>query len=65
MAIHAIVAAGGQYVPFGTDTPADRVQYMVDTAGVDLVLVTDASAHMVSRVGVSAPSSSPATATST
>ncbi|HQV20004.1 MAG TPA: condensation domain-containing protein, partial [Gordonia sp. (in: high G+C Gram-positive bacteria)] len=51
VAIHAIVAAGGQYVPFGTDTPADRVQYMVDTAGVDLVLVTDASAHMVSRVG--------------
>ncbi|GAB05486.1 putative non-ribosomal peptide synthetase, partial [Gordonia amarae NBRC 15530] len=50
VAIHAIVAAGGQYVPFGTDTPADRVQYMVDTAGVDLVLVTDASAHVVSRL---------------
>ena len=40
-AIHAVVAAGGQYVPIATDAPADRVQYMLETAGVGIVL-TDA-----------------------
>ncbi|MFZ2239446.1 MAG: amino acid adenylation domain-containing protein, partial [Gordonia amarae] len=39
VAIHAVVAAGGQYVPIATDAPADRVQYMMETAGVELVLV--------------------------
>ncbi|GAB93098.1 non-ribosomal peptide synthetase, partial [Gordonia rhizosphera] len=39
VAIHAVVAAGGQYVPIDPDTPADRVQYMVETADVAFVLV--------------------------
>ena len=39
VAIHAIVAAGGQYVPIGTDTPADRVAYMLDMSGARLMLV--------------------------
>lgn len=39
VAIHAIVAAGGQYVPFDTAAPAERVSYMVTTADVRIVLV--------------------------
>ena len=39
IAIHAIIAAGGQYVPIDTDAPAERVDYMLEIAGVDLVLV--------------------------
>ncbi|QKT08193.1 non-ribosomal peptide synthase/polyketide synthase [Gordonia sp. X0973] len=42
IAIHAVVAAGGQYVPIDADTPAERFEYMVATAGAELVLV---SAH--------------------
>ncbi|GAC71063.1 putative non-ribosomal peptide synthetase, partial [Gordonia soli NBRC 108243] len=39
VAIHAVVAAGGRYVPVEMDTPAERVEYMFDTAGVALVLL--------------------------
>ncbi|MFT4126208.1 MAG: amino acid adenylation domain-containing protein [Gordonia sp. (in: high G+C Gram-positive bacteria)] len=39
VAIHAIVTAGGQYVPIDTDAPADRVAAMVATSGARLVLV--------------------------
>ncbi|WP_062393759.1 non-ribosomal peptide synthetase [Gordonia phthalatica] len=38
VAIHAVVAAGGQYVPVNVDAPADRVEYMFETAGVEVVL---------------------------
>ncbi|QHN36337.1 amino acid adenylation domain-containing protein [Gordonia pseudamarae] len=58
VAIHAVVAAGGQYVPIATDAPADRVQYMLDTAGVGVVLVTDTSSHVVSRLVADAPRTS-------
>ena len=51
VAIHAIVAAGGQYVPIGLGTPADRVEYMLETAGVDLFLVTDMSALETPQAG--------------
>ncbi|NED61269.1 AMP-binding protein, partial [Streptomyces sp. SID10244] len=39
LAIHAVVTAGGQYVPVDPGVPADRARYMVDTAGVGVVLV--------------------------
>ncbi|MEZ5210151.1 non-ribosomal peptide synthase/polyketide synthase [Gordonia sp. (in: high G+C Gram-positive bacteria)] len=39
VAIHAVVVAGGQYVPIDPEAPADRVTYMAETAGVALVLV--------------------------
>ncbi|GAB08435.1 putative non-ribosomal peptide synthetase [Gordonia araii NBRC 100433] len=42
IALHAIVAAGGQYVPIDTEAPPERTQYMLDTAGVALALATDA-----------------------
>ncbi|AZZ81208.1 non-ribosomal peptide synthetase [Gordonia alkanivorans] len=38
VAIHAVVAAGGQYVPIDTGAPADRVGYMIETADVHVVL---------------------------
>ncbi|MDL9937935.1 amino acid adenylation domain-containing protein [Gordonia sp. ABSL1-1] len=39
IAIHAVIVAGGQYVPIDVDTPLDRARYMVDTAAVSVVLV--------------------------
>ncbi|WP_156529387.1 AMP-binding protein, partial [Gordonia sp. 852002-10350_SCH5691597] len=39
VAIHAVVAAGGQYVPLDTQAPVERVEYMVGTAGVGVVVV--------------------------
>ncbi|MCF8568746.1 amino acid adenylation domain-containing protein [Gordonia sp. HY002] len=39
VAVHAVVAAGGQYVPVDTATPADRVEYMMSTAGAKVALV--------------------------
>ncbi|MDY6811466.1 MAG: condensation domain-containing protein, partial [Actinomycetota bacterium] len=44
VAIHAVVAAGGQYVPIDPGMPADRVQYMIETAGVGIVLAGPAGA---------------------
>ncbi|MBM7365733.1 non-ribosomal peptide synthetase [Gordonia hydrophobica] len=46
VAIHAITAAGGHYVPIDPSAPRERAEYMVATAGVSLVLV---------RAGVEAP----------
>ncbi len=39
IAVHAILAAGGQYVPIAVDSPVDRATYAAATAGVRLVLV--------------------------
>lgn len=39
VAIHAILAAGGQYVPIDTAAPADRAAYMMTTAGARVLLV--------------------------
>ncbi|MGW9266472.1 amino acid adenylation domain-containing protein, partial [Gordonia terrae] len=39
VAVHAIVAAGGQYVPIDTESPVERTQYMIDTADVAMVLI--------------------------
>ncbi len=41
VAIHAIVEAGGHYVPLDVDAPLDRVRYMLDTADARIVLVVD------------------------
>nr|WP_246284152.1 non-ribosomal peptide synthetase [Gordonia asplenii] len=43
VAIHAVVVAGGQYVPIAVDAPADRVAYQLATAGVRVVVVSAAS----------------------
>ncbi|AZG48350.1 Tyrocidine synthase 3 [Gordonia insulae] len=40
VAVHAVVAAGGQYVPIDAGAPADRVRHMIATAGVRIVLVS-------------------------
>nr|WP_161928687.1 non-ribosomal peptide synthetase [Gordonia crocea] len=39
IAVHAVLAAGGQYVPIDTAAPADRAATMVATAGVAVLLV--------------------------
>ncbi|WP_137811573.1 amino acid adenylation domain-containing protein, partial [Gordonia sp. GAMMA] len=39
VAVHAVLAAGGQYVPIDPGAPTDRVEYMVDTAQARIVLV--------------------------
>ncbi|MFV3116267.1 non-ribosomal peptide synthase/polyketide synthase [Gordonia amicalis] len=39
VAIHAIVTAGGQYVPIDTGAPVDRAEYMVETSGATVALV--------------------------
>ena len=39
VAVHAVLAAGGQYVPFDLDIPAERAGYMAATAGVSVVVV--------------------------
>ena len=38
--IHAVVAAGGHYVPLDTAAPAKRVAYMMETSGARTVLVS-------------------------
>ncbi|AFA74602.1 putative non-ribosomal peptide synthetase [Gordonia polyisoprenivorans VH2] len=47
VAIHAIVEAGGHYVPLDVDAPLDRVRYMLDTADARIVLVVDGAAPAV------------------
>ncbi|WP_085947076.1 non-ribosomal peptide synthetase [Gordonia soli] len=47
VAIHAIGAAGGQYVPIDVDAPTDRGEYMVAAAGVDILIVGPGTAPAV------------------
>ena len=47
VAIHAVLASGGSFVPVAPDSPADRVRYVLGTAAADLVL---AAADDVDRV---------------
>ncbi|MDR2280631.1 MAG: amino acid adenylation domain-containing protein, partial [Gordonia sp. (in: high G+C Gram-positive bacteria)] len=64
--VHAIVAAGGQYVPLDPEAPTDRTAYMAETAGVATVLlragdpVPDAVAALDAAV-VSVDATSPIT----
>ncbi|AZZ81206.1 non-ribosomal peptide synthetase [Gordonia alkanivorans] len=39
VAIHAIAAAGGHYVPIDTEAPIERGEYMVETAGAEVIVV--------------------------
>ncbi|WP_344786239.1 amino acid adenylation domain-containing protein, partial [Gordonia caeni] len=44
IAVHAIVTAGGQYVPIDLETPSDRAEYMLVTSGARMLLVADRDA---------------------
>ncbi|MCK0438393.1 amino acid adenylation domain-containing protein [Gordonia alkaliphila] len=44
VAIHAITAAGGQYVPVDIAAPVERARVMLDTAGAQVVLVAAGTA---------------------
>ena len=37
-AVYAVLTTGAAYVPLDPDDPEDRIQYIIDTAGPDLVL---------------------------
>ncbi|GAC78165.1 non-ribosomal peptide synthase domain TIGR01720/amino acid adenylation domain-containing protein [Gordonia malaquae] len=39
VAIHAVTAAGGHYMPVDTDAPADRVEYLLSTSAAKIALV--------------------------
>ena len=41
VAIHAVLVAGGQFVPVAPDAPEDRAAYICDTAAVSLMLSDD------------------------
>ncbi|WP_342671594.1 amino acid adenylation domain-containing protein, partial [Rhodococcus phenolicus] len=43
VAMYAVLAAGGAYVPVDPDQPADRIDYILDTAAPLCVLVADAA----------------------
>ena len=47
VAIHAVLASGGCFVPVAPDSPVDRVGYVLGTAGVGVAL---AAADDVDRV---------------
>lgn len=42
IAIYGIIKAGGAYVPLDPDHPADRIQFMAEDSGVDMVLTQSA-----------------------
>ncbi|WP_157107454.1 non-ribosomal peptide synthetase, partial [Nocardia grenadensis] len=44
VAIHAVVTAGGAYVPLDLDHPAERIDYVLDTAAPLCVLTSSADA---------------------
>ncbi|PWD41140.1 non-ribosomal peptide synthetase, partial [Gordonia paraffinivorans] len=53
VAVHAVVAAGGHYVPLDPNLPEDRVRYMVATSGAQLILVAgDAGAAQARYEGL-------------
>jgi amino acid adenylation domain-containing protein len=57
--VHAVTAAGCSYVPIDTDAPPARVEYLLRSAGVRLVLVHEATRHLV-PAGLSARLAVPA-----
>ncbi|NMO05340.1 amino acid adenylation domain-containing protein, partial [Gordonia sp. TBRC 11910] len=40
VAVHAVIVAGGQYVPVAVDAPVERAGYQVESAGVRVVVVS-------------------------
>ncbi|HNP58696.1 MAG TPA: amino acid adenylation domain-containing protein [Gordonia sp. (in: high G+C Gram-positive bacteria)] len=53
VALHAVIAAGGQYVPIDPDAPAERVESMLDTVGAR-VLAVRAGDEQTSAAGLAA-----------
>ena len=39
VALHAVIVAGGHFVPVDVEAPSDRVRYVLETSGADIVLV--------------------------
>ncbi|MBO0853826.1 MAG: amino acid adenylation domain-containing protein, partial [Nocardia sp.] len=58
VAVHAVIAAGGAYVPVDPDQPAERVSYILDIADPVCVL-TDSGVRNLPVTGASAESAAP------
>jgi amino acid adenylation domain-containing protein/non-ribosomal peptide synthase protein (TIGR01720 family) len=57
VALHAVIAAGGQYVPIDPDAPAERVESMLDTVGARVLAVRagdelTSAAHLAATRGL-------------
>ena len=73
VAIHAIIAAGGQYVPIDPATPTERASYMIETSGAGRMLIGRADQQpsfvdelrSVDYVGIDASTPYPRTASAT
>ncbi|OLT34826.1 hypothetical protein BJF84_16045 [Rhodococcus sp. CUA-806] len=50
--LYGVVKAGAGYVPVDVDQPADRVQYILETSGVGLVLTTSRDGFVSDDVSV-------------
>ena len=50
-AVYGVLKAGGAYVPMDPDHPAERSRFVVEDAGIDLVLTQEALAGQIDRCG--------------
>ncbi|NLU84729.1 non-ribosomal peptide synthase/polyketide synthase, partial [Rhodococcus sp. HNM0569] len=55
VALHAVLRAGGAYVPLDPDHPADRIEYVLDTARPLLVLTTERDGFTARSAAVHTP----------
>ncbi|WP_415974020.1 non-ribosomal peptide synthase/polyketide synthase [Rhodococcus sp. 077-4] len=53
--VYAVLTAGGAYVPVDPDQPAERVDYILDTADPVAILTTHADSAAVQQVSSAAP----------
>ncbi|WP_217997249.1 amino acid adenylation domain-containing protein [Gordonia paraffinivorans] len=54
IAAHAVVAAGGHFVPVGVDAPAERVRYILEVTGADVLVVSAHAREAADRVDLGA-----------
>ncbi|WP_222114309.1 AMP-binding protein, partial [Gordonia paraffinivorans] len=50
IAAHAVVAAGGHFVPIGVDAPAERVRFILESTGADVLVVSAHAREAADRV---------------
>ncbi|MFI0421271.1 amino acid adenylation domain-containing protein [Spongiactinospora sp. 9N601] len=50
VAVWGILLAGGAYVPLSPDYPAERLRYMIDDSGIELIVAQDALSSMLAEL---------------